>query len=297
MSILLHRALVVEDDPHVAAELCRLLASLGHEAIHASTLEELRAAIEKGGFCYVLLDMEIPADARSRPLASCGETGLALLRKAFPHRGVGGHHVLQILVVTGYSTDHEFVSRIFEMNADGFIAKPFGQKPEVLLDKARAALVKAGREDHEACEALALDGTKGTTAAVPPKFTGSITVDIDGSKNKLRNVVRVGAHACELQDAKFLVFLRLVAAHVRAPEGWVSKLALNMARSPETPHRIRQAFAKAVPAGFDIVEGDKSGRLRLNPAVVVGSVDWRALENHANDAIKKLAKECSGRAR
>jgi hypothetical protein len=93
-----------------------------------------------------------------------------------------------------------------------------------------------------------------------------------------------------------LVFLRLVAAHVRAPETWFLKTALNLTRSLETPHRIRQAFAKAVPAGFDIVEGDKSGRLRLNPAGVVGAVDWKALEHHANDAIKKLAKERGGRS-
>jgi DNA-binding response OmpR family regulator len=292
-----HRVLVVEDDPRLAAELCRLLASIGHEAIHVSTLEELRAAIETGGFCCVLLDMEIPADARSRALVSCGETALQLLRKVYPHRRPNGFHVLQILVVTGYSTNHEFVSRIFEMNADGFIAKPFDQKPEVLLDKVRAALVKAGREDHDACEALPLDGAKATPSAAPPRLTGTVTVDIDGSKNKLRNIVRVDSKPCELQDAKFLVFLRLVAARDRAPDAWVAKQDLKIARNPEMPHRLRLAFATTVPAGFLIVEGDKSGRLRLNPAVVVGSVDWKALESHANEAIKKLAKECVARGR
>ena len=71
----------------------------------------------------------------------------------------------------------------------------------------------------------------------------------------------------------------------------MSKAALGIARNPAMPSRLRQAFDGSVPAGFHIVETDKSGRLRLNPAVVVGKVDWAALERHADEAVVKVAKE------
>jgi len=133
--------------------------------------------------------------------------------------------------------------------------------------------------------------TRGAVEASNAPAAGAVTVDIDGSKNGVRDVVLVGAHRHELQHAKFLVFLRLVAAHLRGPDGWMSKAALGIARNPAMPSRLRQEFAGSVPAGFHIVETDKSGRLRLNPAVVVGKVDWAALERHADDAVRKLAKE------
>jgi hypothetical protein len=50
-----------------------------------------------------------------------------------------------------------------------------------------------------------------------------------------------------------------------------------------------------VPAGFHIVETDKLGRLRLNPSVVVGKVEWGALERHADEAVQKLAREMGAR--
>jgi len=146
-----HVAFIVEDDPHVAAELRALVASLGHASIHASTLEEALAAIEAGGFCYALLDMQIPADASSMPRAACGETVLTTLRKRYPQRRADGKHVLQIVVVTSYSREPEFVSRMHELDADAFIAKPFDDKPELVLEKIRTALVRAGREEHESC--------------------------------------------------------------------------------------------------------------------------------------------------
>ena len=86
----------------IADILKELVASLGHEWIYASTLEEVRAAVAAGGYCYVLLDMQIPPDATSRASVGCGETALRLIRRAAPARNAGDQHVLPVLVVTGY---------------------------------------------------------------------------------------------------------------------------------------------------------------------------------------------------
>jgi CheY-like chemotaxis protein len=290
-----HVAFIVEDDPHVAAELRALVASLGHASIHVSTLEEALAAIEVGGFCYALLDMQIPADASSMPRASCGETVLTTARKKYPERRADGKHVLQIIVVTSYSREPEFVSRMHELDADAFIAKPFDDKPEVVLEKIRTALVRAGREDHESCEAEEPAETQGAGGDSSAKAAGAVTVTIDGTMSGVRDVVLVGAVRYEVQHAKFLVFLRLVAAHLRGPDGWVTKAAAGIARNPAMPSRLRQELGASVPAGFHIVETDKLGRLRLNPNVVVKKVDWAALERHADDAVQKLAREMGSR--
>jgi CheY-like chemotaxis protein len=284
-----HCTLLIEDDPQMAAEMKSLLASLGHNCIHASTLEEVRAAIEKGGFCLALLDMQIPADASSIPLVSCGETALALLRIHDARRRANGRHILQILVVTSYSKEPDFVSRMHEMDADGFIAKPFDDRLEAVVDKIRAALARADRIDHASCEAAMLP-----VAAASSTAPGRVHLDIDGTRGKLRTAIHVDGRRCELQDALFSVVLRLAASHARDAEAWTTKTSLGIARSPHIPSRIRTALASYVPRDFNILEADKSGNLRLNPAVEIGRIEWALLEQHTDETIRKIAKENVG---
>ncbi|MDI1344107.1 MAG: hypothetical protein PSV22_08430, partial [Pseudolabrys sp.] len=59
-----HTALIVEDEPEMAAEIADLLRSFGHGHIHVETLADARARLDQGGFCYVLLDLQIKADSQ-----------------------------------------------------------------------------------------------------------------------------------------------------------------------------------------------------------------------------------------
>ena len=298
-----HVAFIVEDDPQIAEILKELVASLGHAWIHASTLEEVRVAVAVGGYCYVLLDMQIPAHATARPLLGSGETALGMIRKKEPRRNEAGAHVLPVLVVTGYSRDPDFVSKMYEMEADGFVAKPFDDRIEFVLDKIRAALLKSGREEHEQC---ALIPRRAVTSSAPPPpvaapvANGSnggaaratqVRISLDGTQSKRRTRVIVNNAACELQDAHFVFLLRVVAARMRKRVEWGTHHELGIGRTPEVPSRLRTAFADLVPPGFEIVESDHDGRYRLNPHVVVEEIDCETLQSHGNGSVQKIAEE------
>ena len=302
-----HVALIVEDDPQIAEILQELRASLGHRWVHASTLEEVRAAVATGGYCYVLLDMQIPAHKGARPLLGSGETALAMIRKKEPRRHESGGHVLQVLVVTGYSRDHEFVSKMYEMEADGFIAKPFDDRVEVVLDKIRNALKKSVRVEHEQC--LAMPQRAAWASAPPPAALsassasasangsangaalGAVTLRLDGTQSKRRTRVTVSGATCDLQDAQFVFLLRVVAAGMNKRVEWATHHELGIARTPEVPSRLRAALAGAVPSGFEMVESDHGGRYRLNPGVVVRGIDWATLAKHGDAMVQKMATE------
>lgn len=292
-----HVALIVEDDPQIAEALEEILASIDHASRRASTLEEVRAAVLQGGLCYALLDMQIPPYAGARPLVSAGETALALLRKAHPRRNEQHQHLFPILVVTGYSKEPDFVARIYDAEGNGFIAKPFGDRIELVHDKIRASLLRAGHEEHAACladrsrDVPAPPSANAKDVVMSPGVNASeVRLVLDGKQVGRRTGLLCRGQRRELQDARFLVLLRLALAHIRAPGSWLSRTELGIARSPEVPSRIAEVFADLVPEGFVLVESDRNGSHRLNAAVVV-EVDWTALGRHSSEGVRKVVKK------
>jgi DNA-binding response OmpR family regulator len=287
-----HVALIVEDDPHIADIEKELVTSMGHKWLHATSLEDVRNAITAGGYCYVLLDMQIPADAVSRPAVVCGETALRLLRRASPQRTDDGKHVLPILIVSGYSRDPEFVSKMFEMDANGFISKPFGERIEATLAKIHTALERAGREEHSACSAaVEARGAREPARAGSerPPSAAAVHLVIDGSVTASRTNVLVNGIPVPLQDSTFSVLLRLVAFHLRSPGEWSPADKVGTTTRAWATSRLRTAFKCAVPPGFEVVEVRKGVGCRLNPSVVVERVAWDALRTHGEAAVRKLA--------
>jgi DNA-binding response OmpR family regulator len=283
--------LVVEDDAATRASLGEILAARGDDPRLVGTVEEAVAALDEVTFCYLLVDQQLPRDARSPALIGGGERVMAHARKKDRRRNEADFHVLPIVVLTGYSSDSDFVSKTHELGGDTFMNKPVTEdRIETLLDKIRVCLERARRLDHEACAGLALRPAPAEGAA-EERAAESVHVALDAARYEGRMGLLVNGQRRELQDGKYLVLLRLAAVHARAPGRYVDKTALGIARSPETPSRIRQAFAGLVPAGFDVLEGDKKGSFRLNPAVVLAPIDWAALEEHPHDGVRKLAKE------
>jgi CheY-like chemotaxis protein len=265
-----HTAFIVEDDPAMAALLVALVESMGHAWIHAETLAEAREAIALGGFCYVLLDMQIPSTTGAPPVVGCGETVLRELRAKHPDRNARGKHVLQIIVVTSYSREPEFVTRMLKMDADDFVAKPVVRQ-EIVADKIREGLALAAREDHAACAREA--------AARAPLVLG-------GREEGRCTYVLVHGQPRELQNAWFVALVRMVIAH--AGRTWVEKAPAGIAA--EVPSRITQALKGLLPAGQKLVESNQNGGIRLN-AKVVAHADWAALEKHSEAAVRKMARE------
>jgi CheY-like chemotaxis protein len=278
-------ALIVEDDPHIAAILKELVESLGHEWIHATTLAEVRAAVAAGGFDYVLLDMQIPADATSHANVGCGETALRLIRRAFPARNARDQHVLQIIVVTGYSRDPDFVSKTHREGGDDFIAKPLGERIDRVLDKIRAALTAAGLDEH--------DGWQGPIEAPSPTAgpVETLRIAIDGAHLAQRNDVIVNGARGTLPEGHFVVLVSAISAHLRAQAEWHSAAKLGMTRNPWAPSRIQTELKELLPKGFRVVEANKPHRFRLNPAIAIERVDWAALGKHPLAEVRKIAAE------
>ena len=302
-----HLVLIIEDDEHIAEIEKGWVTSLGQRWRHARTLEEVREALAAGGYCYVLLDMQIPADALSRASVGCGETAFDMIRRAFPARLRNGKFALPVIVVTGYSRDPDFISKMYEVfDADGFITKPFGDRDDLLLDKIRGVLARAGRAEHALCKCA---GT-GTGSVSPPamearqeasresspqgRAESAVCIAIDGKRGAARTDVLVNGVRGSLQDALFVVFLNLVANHLRSKEAWGSAAKLGMARNDKAATRIRAAMKGMLPAGFVIVETQKTVGFRLNPVVVIERVEWGALRDHGQAGVRKVAGEWRG---
>lgn len=281
-----HEALIVEDDADIAEVLVELVRSLGHRARHVVTLQGVRREVAAGGYCYVLLDMQIPSDDVARPLVGSGETALALVRKRSPERHTTDGHVVPVLVVTSYSREPEFVDRMFEAGADGFLAKPFGDL-QVVAERIRRALAKAGRSDHDACGRAEPPGPAEPDVAAEPA-PAAVRLVIDGARVGKRSRVTVNGERVDLQERLFSILLRLVAARGTA-EPWLTHQDLGTKRTPEAPSRLRKALGVGAPAGAEIIE-NWNGRYRLGDAVTVEHVAWDKLREHGSDVVRRLAR-------
>lgn len=149
-----HIALIVEDEPEMAAELADLLRSFGHDHLHAETLADARACLDAGGFCYVLLDLQIKADGQSiKPRVESGMSLLREIRKRFPHRGANDMHLMPVLVISGHGKEPKNIIRAFKDGINDFVMKPLSVDGQDVGAKIRRCLELAGRSDHDACDA------------------------------------------------------------------------------------------------------------------------------------------------
>jgi DNA-binding response OmpR family regulator len=149
-----HTALVVEDEPEMAAEIADLLRSFGHEHIHVETLADAKVRLDQGGFCYVLLDLQIKADSQSiKPRVESGMSLLREIRRRFPRRSADDMHVMPVLVISGHGKEPSDIIGAFKDGIDDFIMKPLGADGQDISGKIRRCLERAGRGDHAECDA------------------------------------------------------------------------------------------------------------------------------------------------
>ena len=115
------RALVVEDDGNIAECVADVLASLNHEHDWVQSQDEAREKLAKGGFSYVLLDLEIPV-RRDRGLARV-QNGENLAREIQSSQAMRG---VPVIVMTAHSKQGlEIAPRLIEAGVIDFITKPF----------------------------------------------------------------------------------------------------------------------------------------------------------------------------
>jgi DNA-binding response OmpR family regulator len=150
-----HVALIVEDEPEMAAEIGDLLRSFGHDHIHVETKTAATEALDAGGFCYVLLDLKIKTDEKSiKPRVEAGMSLLEEIRARFPRRNSHDIHLMPVLVVSGQAKEHEDVVKAFQKGADDFIRKPLGLDNQDIGSKIRQCLERSDRRDHDECSIM-----------------------------------------------------------------------------------------------------------------------------------------------
>jgi hypothetical protein len=166
------------------------------------------------------------------------------------------------------------------------------------VDEALAALEDISRrvEMLRSTMRLALGGaTREPAPRATLPATAGVHLEIDGARAGRRSAVRVNGALVELQDSAFLVFVRYLVFFLRSPGSWATKSDLGIANSGWMTSRVRCAFKKAVPAGFQLIESDGRERFRLNPEVVVAQADWAALDEHPEPAVRTAAAQRGGR--
>lgn len=132
------RALVIDDDPHIADVVSDIVASLGHASDAVGCQDDARRKLATAKYDYFVLDLEIPVRAE-RSVARL-QNGLNLLTELVAAR------VGPVIVVTGYGNHGPDQGvECVKLGAADYIAKPFKTEGKTLDWAITEALRKGGR--------------------------------------------------------------------------------------------------------------------------------------------------------
>jgi CheY-like chemotaxis protein len=139
-----HVAAICEDNPAALEVIRDTVASLDHEPVELTTLDEIRDFLASGKDpCYWLQDMQMPHTLGARPHEKVGETGVRMVRARY-----GGEHRIPVIILTAFRNDSAFVMNVARLGADDFIEKA---NIADLGDTILRWLKERGREDHASC--------------------------------------------------------------------------------------------------------------------------------------------------
>jgi CheY-like chemotaxis protein len=286
-----HRVLVVEDDPVASEITCEILRSRGDVPRAVATVEEALAAIDEEEVCCYVLDQQLPLDAKALKALITGGERVTMAARASDRRHNGETHVTPILVLSGYDKGGpQYVPGLFKRGIDAMVQKDVTDRIEEFTHELDEMLERAGRGDHANCAALLQRAP--AVVAVAEASGPVVRLALDGRITKTgRTQVVINDTICEIQDRPFVSLFRCVAARSRGIDSWSTRDALGLPSRGNGTTRIRNAFEPLVPKGFEVVESDLRGNLRLNPAIVVERLDLDALALHPDPGVVRIAVE------
>ena len=251
-----HTALIVEDEPEMAAEIADLLRSFGHGHVHVETLADARERLDQGGFCYVLLDLQIKADSQSiKPRVDSGMSLLREIRRRFPHRSGDGMHLLPVIVISGHGKEPQDIIGAFRDGIDDFVLKPLGTHGQDIGSQIHGCLERAGRSDHAACGSRTRDAANGQAAQ--PAGNGCFSHSPDYSQVSLNGQIYL--FTGEIQRS--VIGILHAAAGVGRP--WlIGKILLKDAGSNDVSMRMAILFRRH-PAWGPVIQSNGRGQYRL----------------------------------
>ena len=130
------RILVADDQPDVREALSLFLSGEGYAVETAASPLEATAALERGGFSALILDLNFRADTTS------GREGLALLEEIR-----GGDPALPVVVLTGWG-NVELAVAALHAGANDFLEKPWDNARLLAVLRNQVALAEARAENR-----------------------------------------------------------------------------------------------------------------------------------------------------
>ena len=278
-----HTALLVEDDLAMADEMRETLELLGYAVIHTTNLEDAKAIVDEGQFCFVVLDLEI---LRSRDATKARvEAGHALLshiRNRYPGRNGRDERWLQVIVVSGHASQHPDVVRAMQLGASDLMVKPLSKNARKLGDHIVDALLRSGRRSHRQCREVARQA--GATSS-----GSGLVLRITGPRKGRRTTAVADGHQVDLRDSSLGVILALVRARLEG-DGWVHKRDLGASDEQgwQGIRRVTEDLRMTRVGDDKFYENDSQGSYRLRPSVQV-DIEPTALASHPETRIVRLA--------
>jgi len=310
MSSARHVALLVEDDLETANRVKDLLSVLGFDYRHAATQEAALALVEEGGFCFALLDLQIPRNEDSiMAHVEAGQSVLDAIRARYDEKNKKKRmHWLPALIMTAFAKEADYIVEMMGRGADGYLIKPFGEMTK-LADTIRDALERSERDDHGHCGHITrrARGEQSPTSASADRMHDGRTVDeplkddapriepvrltVTGASRGRRTEILIDEQQVEVTNANFIVLFNLIAGALRTPDRWVKEESLGPNGS-KAIYRLKQELKPHVHKRVELAECEKGcGNYRLSPQVKIGRVDCARLANHDEQRVRELAAE------
>lgn len=243
-----HLALVVDDQECSLDHVRPVLRSLGHEFHFAQTQAEAEALLDQHRYCYVLLDLEFPADEDCVARVETGFNLLADLRTRFDRRE------LPVIIMTAHEKGSEYQVRALQLDANDFASKASDKNFETLDVKVRRVVEQTCGKDGCCSLGLSRSG-EARRGATRLHFLGDC-------KNRR---YRMGVNEREVWVcySTFTLLWKLTSAAYDGGRGWVAGRVLSAGNYHNALSRAKRDLAKVAGVSEGLVEGDGHGSFRL----------------------------------
>jgi ActR/RegA family two-component response regulator len=282
-----HLALIVEDDAPTSEDLAQIVESTGCETRTATNKCDALTLLDQLSFCFVLLDLQIKADADS--IKGHVANGNALLREIRSRNSAhtGRCWWLPVLIVSGYANEVTTAVDVMKHGATDIIHKPF--VTGTVTETIHRALAESRRENHESC------------SKPPPRpgseSAGQVILAIQGDRVGRRTRVTLGTVAVSLPDRALKLLLRLLVARSDNEPLHKSDLGARDDQGFKGVSELRAFLQAGLGDGVDIIENDYHGFYTLAPNVVLGPCDLGKLAAIGDARITELARVLDDRLR
>ncbi|MEZ6187930.1 MAG: response regulator [Planctomycetota bacterium] len=241
-----HLALVVDDQVAALDAVRPVLRSLRHAYHHARTQVEAEALLERERYCYVLLDLEFPADDDCVARIETGFNFLADLRTRF------GREELPVIVTTAHEKGAEYPIRALQLNANDFAQK-----------------ANDGHEPLDVKIRRILERTCPPGGHPEPAPSAAHRLHFHGDCRRRRYRLEFDEREVYVRLTTFTILWRLATALHRSPPGWVAGRTLNPGNYHNALARLREDLRDRADFAGELIEGDGHGGFRLATEVAV----------------------------